>query len=209
MKSHGQSDASGFTLLELIVALFVAAAMFAIGYGALMQAVAQREHIAASQARLAELQRAIRMLASDIAATTPRPVRDTVGDGVLPAVQSEDGTGAVISLTRGGEGHALAQGRTTLRRVQYRLDNETLVRVSWPVLDPVQGVEPRRRDLLSGVTALELRYLTSSGQWQRSWPVSSGDSSLTEGRERSRPRAIEVLLETRTEGRITRLIEIP
>jgi general secretion pathway protein J len=209
MKIRTRAAIGGFTLLELIVALFVTAVMFAVGYGALMQAVAQRDGITQTQSRLAEMQRALRIIANDIAQTTPRPVRDGIGNTQLPALQSEDGSGALLSLTRGGEGQALASGRTTLRRVQYRLEDGQLVRLSWPVLDPVQGLEPRRRELLSQVDRVELRYLQTDGQWQRTWPNVTLVGAEPRRLDRNRPQAVEVVIETRDMGRLMRLIEIP
>jgi general secretion pathway protein J len=70
--------APGFTLLELLVALFVTAVMFAIGYGAITQALENRERVQVQQRRLNELQRAMRTLVQDFAQAVPRPVRDAI-----------------------------------------------------------------------------------------------------------------------------------
>ena len=45
----------GFTLLELLVALFVSAVMFAIGYAGLAQVAANRAQILESQRSLGDL----------------------------------------------------------------------------------------------------------------------------------------------------------
>ena len=83
----------GFTLLELVVALFVSAVMFAVGYGALMQATQQRDGIRLAQDELAGLQRAMRLLTLDITQMTPRPVADMLGRGELAAMIGADGSG--------------------------------------------------------------------------------------------------------------------
>ena len=76
----------GFTLLELLVAMFIAAIMFAIGYGAINQAVNNHSAVADQQARLVELQTAVRVMEQDFVQLEPRPVRQPVGDGWLPAL---------------------------------------------------------------------------------------------------------------------------
>ncbi len=59
----------GFTLLELLVAMFIAAIMFAIGYGAINQAVNNHEALKEQQARLTELQTAVRVMEQELRAT--------------------------------------------------------------------------------------------------------------------------------------------
>ena len=197
----------GFTLVELIVALFVSAVMFAIGYGALMQATQQRDGIRLAQDELANLQRAVRLLTLDITQITPRPITDTLGRGELAAVIGADGSGRVLALTRGGEGDARASGRPALRRVEYRLEQGQLQRLSWPVLDPIAGVQPRVRVLLRDVRLIEFRFLDNDGQWSAVWPKPS--VSATPPTLRQRPRAVEMRIETARDGVLRRVWEIP
>lgn len=197
----------GFTLLELVVALFVSAAMFAIAYGALMQASQQRDRIREAQSDLAELQRAVRLLTLDMTQITPRPVSDALGRGTMAAVISGDGSGRVMTLTRGGEADARASGRITLRRVEYRLEQGELRRVTWPVLDPATSVEPKVRVLLKDVRSLDFRFLDDEGQWGTVWPKSNSNSNPASLRQR--PRAIEMRLDTNRDGPLRRVWEIP
>src|SRR5215470_4185286 len=69
----------GFTLLELLVAMFIAAIIFAMGYGTINQAVKNRETLEEQQARLLELQTTIRTMEQDFVQLAQRPVRDPVG----------------------------------------------------------------------------------------------------------------------------------
>ena len=48
----------GFTFIEVMVAIFISAIMFAIGYGAINQALRDRDSINTSQARIAPVKRA-------------------------------------------------------------------------------------------------------------------------------------------------------
>ena len=47
---------SGFTLIEVVVAIFVAAVMFAMGYSALSQAMVERDSLNTKQTRINEIQ---------------------------------------------------------------------------------------------------------------------------------------------------------
>jgi type II secretion system protein J len=79
---------AGFTLIELLVALFITAIMFAIGYRALDQAFRNRTQLEEQSARLIAVQQALRTMEQDFELMQPRPVRNLLGDGYLPAILS-------------------------------------------------------------------------------------------------------------------------
>ena len=76
----------GFTLIELLVALFITAIMFAFGYRALDQAFRSRREIDEQSTRLIAVQQALRTLDQDFELLQPRPVRNLIGDGYMPAL---------------------------------------------------------------------------------------------------------------------------
>jgi general secretion pathway protein J len=78
----------GFTLVELLVALFITAIMFAIGYRGLDQALSSRRELDQQSARLIAVQQAVRTIEQDFELLQPRPVRQPIGDGYLGAVFS-------------------------------------------------------------------------------------------------------------------------
>lgn len=115
---EARSPAPGFTLLELLVALFIAALMFAMGYGAISQAITTRDALKARQARLLELETAMRVLEQDFVQLTPRPVRQPIGDEPSqPALQaSANGTqvsGSVSSLGSTSSTSSTTSGTTS------------------------------------------------------------------------------------------------
>src|SRR5438105_10045143 len=69
----------GFTLLELLVAMFIAAIIFAMGYGTINQAVKNRETLEVQQQRLLDLQTTVRTMEQDFVQLAQRPIRDPVG----------------------------------------------------------------------------------------------------------------------------------
>jgi general secretion pathway protein J len=76
----------GFTLIELLVALFITAIVFLMGYGAINQALQDRQAIDARQQRLTAVETAMRVLVQDFSQLTPRPVRDELGETSLPCL---------------------------------------------------------------------------------------------------------------------------
>lgn len=206
VRSH-QAEA-GFTLLELLVAMGIFAIIGAMALGGLNAVVGQETQARAQTERLATLQRAMRLMATDLGSIQPRFVRDELGTrGELPLL-ADGRADYLIRLTRGGwPNPAQLPHRGTLQRVQYRLEDGTLIREYWPVLDRVLGQEPRSEELLTGVRDAKLLFFDAeqgSGEWQQQWPPLRNAGSAAG----ARPRAIQLTLELDDWGTIERLIEV-
>ncbi len=197
----------GFTLVELLVAMFITAILFAMGYGAMNQAISNREGIQKQQQRLTDVQRAMRLMVQDFAQAAPRPVRDAIGGATDPAFKSGTPTGVLVTLTRGGWSNPAGVQRPTLQRVQYVFADGTLRRENFPVLDAVADVKPRERPLLADVRSVKLRYLADGGQWVEVWPPPQSTPNAKQ-RDRLLPNAVEVTLELTDWGKLVRIIEV-
>jgi general secretion pathway protein J len=113
---------------------------------------------------------------------------------------------ALAELTRAGWSNTAGQQRGTLQRVSYALVNDVLKRSYTTALDIVQGTKPQVQDLFSGVKTVQLRYLDANQAWQSQWPppttVSSTENLWT------RPVAVEITIEFKDWGTVSRLIEV-
>ena len=197
----------GFTLLELIVAVFIAALMFAMGYAALGQAARQRGAVEAEQRAIDDLQRALRVMTLDFAQAAARPVRDALGRGLEPAVLADARAAQGVSLTRAAGAAVLGASRPALQRVSWSLEGDALVRTAWAAPDRTQTTPERRRVMLEGVKRLQFRFLAPNGEWLAEWPgTADRDAGAAPGR--LRPRAVEVVLEDARIGVIRRVIEV-
>ena len=199
----------GFTLIELLVALFIAALMFAMGYGAINQALTSRSALQEQQARLLELQTAMRVLEQDFVQLAPRPVRAPVGYTWQPSLQGSSTSQPLAALTRGGWTNPNGLQRPGLQRVAYFFENGTLRREYWTVLDPTQSNTTVKRDLMTRLLGVTVRYMDQSLQWQDQWPpITVAGAFAQEATLRGRPIAVEITLDTEDWGKVVRIVEV-
>ncbi len=205
--SHPVSErkSSGFTIIELAVALLISAIMATMAYQAIDQAARNRGSIDNNTQRLQELQNTMRLLVQDIAQTAPRPVRESAGASHRPAIQ---GTATEFELTRAGWSNPAGVQRSQLQRVRYVLEEETLVRLQWSTLDALLDPPPLRRELLKKVKSISIRYMNDAYSWQGQWPPPAPGGAVNSSWLRWRPLAIEVTIELDDWGRLSRLVEI-
>jgi general secretion pathway protein J len=86
---HPGSRVRGFTLIELIVALFITAIIFAVGYGAINQALRHHEEVKEHQDRLSEVQTAVRTMVQDFSELAARPIRDPLGQSWVACITTQ------------------------------------------------------------------------------------------------------------------------
>ena len=194
----------GFTLLELLVAMFIAAVIFAMGYGAINQAVKSRVELQEQQAKLLELQTGMRVIEQDLVQVAPRPIRQPVGSDSYPALMSNTTTQPLLALTRAGWTNPSGLQRPELQRVAYYFENGTLRREYWTVLDPTQASKAVRRDVLTHLKSVALRFYSQGQTWGTQWPLSTRPDDSP-----SRPIAVEITLDTEDWGKIVRVFELP
>jgi general secretion pathway protein J len=195
----------GFTLLELLVAMAVFGIIGAMALGGLNAVISQTTQAQAQMERLTALQRTLRLMGNDLASLQPRWVRDELGTQWEPPLVTDSAGTFLLRLSRGGWSNPAAlPHRGTLQRVQYRLDDGTLIREYWPVMDHVLGQEPRQEELLKEVTSLKFLYLDDQGEWRDQWPPLQQGSV----RAAARPRAVRIQLELADWGEIERLVEV-
>ena len=108
-RSRGRD--AGFTLVEILVALLILGIMAALGYSTYRAARISAERTEVSLKRSREIEFGMRIMVADFAQLAPRPVRDILGQGRLPALRGTPGAGSVTvtaaslgSHTSGGVG---------------------------------------------------------------------------------------------------------
>jgi general secretion pathway protein J len=195
----------GFTLLELLVAMAIFAVVSTLALTGYTQLQRQSEYTEQRLARLREVQRAVQTICQDLEQLEPRPIREPLGDARIPALQAVDTLEYRLQLTRAGWSNTGGLARPTLQRVGYRLDQDALWRDHWPALDRTLVVEPVKLQMLDGVRSVSFRFLTPNRDWVDRWPALE---SAGRRDERSRPAAIELIIELEDWGEIRRLVEV-
>ncbi len=199
----------GFTLIEVLVSIFILAVMAALCYESLSYVIRSRETTRIAFERVRAIELAMHYLVSDFEQLEPRPVRDLLGATELPALLADGRTTDLVALTRGGWPNPVGFPRGTLQRVTYRLENGTLVRLYPTVLDATLANTPVRRELLGDVTSLRIRYMDATRTWQEQWPPLTGATAIAAQPVSLRPLAVEITLETKDLGKVVRLVEVP
>ncbi len=162
MSAHATSE-SGFTLVEVLVSLFIFSLISVAGFIALSATLDARERSEARLSEIAPLVAMRRLMADDVAAITPRPNRDGLG-GML-RTQSVTYTPGTLPLTRrarpnpGGDA-----ARGDLQRVEWRVENGQLIRAFLPHENPALVEPPRDRVVLDGVDAMRVELVFPSAR---------------------------------------------
>jgi general secretion pathway protein J len=201
-------SARGFSLIELLVALAVFAAMAAAAYGGLSEIARARGALAERQDRFADVVRAVSRLERDLRQAVSRPVRGNARGEQLPALA---GTADRIELTRLGFANPRAEARSNLERVAYIVSDRKFQRGRYAVLDRAPESAPVLAPLLDQVDALRLRYLGTDGIWRDAWPPAElvSGTPIAGPPNEQLPRAVEFRVGLADLGEVRRVVELP
>lgn len=189
----------GFTLIEVLVAVFVLAIIAIAAFSGLNAVAHTRDAVGQETRKWQALMFLFSRMEQDVALAIPRPVRGPTGAtqaawiGHDVPVSPND---AQLILTRAGVQDDLG-AQVGPQRVGYRLQQNTLYVLRWTALDQPPGAQPERYALLKGVSAFHLRYQAANGTWTKTWPPQGQVASL--------PAAVEVKLTLEGGQPITRL----
>lgn len=198
----------GFTLLEILLALFIFAILATLVTGALRTVIQAHNRNEQAAAQLQQLQFAMTLMQNDLQQMIDRPVLDVSGNPMPAFSANTASNNDALEFTRAGliNPYALAQ-RSTLQRVAYHLQGNTLVRETWDVLDRVNTTQPVQRPLLTGVTSLKFRFMGLQNQFYDNWPPPAPPNTKTP--PLVFPRGIEVTLTLPSWGTLTRIFAVP
>jgi general secretion pathway protein J len=186
---------SGFTLVELLVALLIFGMLSAAGVALLSFSVRAQDAADARLGALAEIRRAGALLTSDLAQAAPRIARDEAGASHAAfAGGTGQGEAVLLSLVRRGWENLDGAARPSLQKVEYRLDGDRLQRRAYRFVDGAAASEPVT--IVGGVRRLRLRYRDRDGQWRERWDA----TRLTD-----MPLAVELVAEVEGHGSVRQL----
>lgn len=218
-RRYGADRASGFTLIEVLLAMAITLLIGVMAYAGFSAATTAAQRHGEHARRLVDLQTAIGWLTRDLRESVGRDIG--VGDEREPAMWGgenpalERPTGAedrdnLLVLTRVGWNNPRGLPRGSIQRVRYRLDAENnLWRDHWLVLDRLDDDTRQSVKLLSGVSQVHLQFLDGQsgnrldaelgGEWMPRWPMNKRDAEKM-------PLAVQIELELDGLGTVTRIV---
>ena len=206
---------SGFTLLEVLLAIGITAMIGLGSWQILNSAIRASGSTSERLAELNTLQKAMLILSRDLQQVLPRSIRDEYGD-YQPALSSKNEF-YLLEFSRNGWRNPMDDPRANIQRVAYELSDQKLIRHYWTVLDRSQDAKPVSKTLLEEVNSVSLRFMNESGGWLDEWPGEddSGSSGETEGstsdprlKDNKLPKAVEISFDLARFGKIKRLYSI-
>ena len=201
-----RSRQRGFTLIEILVATVILAVMGVIAYRGIAEARVAVGNAEGHLDRLREVQRAVQLITTDFRTVTLRKVREPIGDGFRSVILRDTDGVTLVELSRAGWSNGAGLPRGTGQRVVYRLEDGKLFREHWNVMDPTLATPLLKRELLDGVTRVDMRYLTGGREWIAEWPQIGSTRQLD---FYERPLAVEITLVLEDYGEIRRIVEVP
>ena len=188
---------NGFTLVELMVSLFIFGMLSAAGVALLSFSVRAQESADARLGDLADFRRAGALLTGDLAQAAPRLARDGAGTArpAFEGLSGEQGGVALVFVRRGWENLDDAP-RASLQRVEYSVADGRLERRVYPRLD---GAAPlAATTVVEGVRRIRLRYRDREGKWRERWDPTKATEL---------PRAVELVMDARGSGTTRQLFQ--
>ncbi|MBX2848837.1 MAG: type II secretion system minor pseudopilin GspJ [Acidiferrobacterales bacterium] len=145
---------NGFTLIEIVVAVAIFAVITSIVFPALMQFLEMRERVMEKNSEVIGLQKTFLFLAKDLRYAANRLSKDDYGD--LNKTTFSIGDESLLSFSAVYPDLSL-QGQGVPRRVQWKLEENILMRVQYPVMDPDPETRLLEQSLLQDVEEVSIQ----------------------------------------------------
>ncbi len=157
-------QSTGFTLVEMMVALFIFGMIATASVVLLRQSVEAEARSAVRLEEMGDLRRFSAILAQDMILMLPRPSRDALGSDRVALMS---GDGLLLGFARQVAQIDPQPGSSSLQRVEWALSDGQLTRAIAPKADGAKTGAPVA--ILEGIEQARLRFRDKQGVWQTEW----------------------------------------
>jgi len=210
-----KSKISGFTLLELLLAVFIFALISTGAYQVFNVAQRNASAIESKQQRIRDVSLTFEIIEKDFIQLSPRFWRDPFSDAPTPSLQTDFSGNYLVRLVRSGWRNPLGVNRSEQQAVTYRLEDDKLQREYTQHLDNISSTEPVKTTLVDRVNTASLRYLDrNNGEWRDNWPPTDSAQNQQINQQGSQqlsislPIAIELRVEFEDMGELISIIPL-
>jgi len=206
---------SGFTLLEVLLAIGITAMIGLGSWQILNSAIRASEDTQVRLAELNTLQKTMLIISRDLRQVLPRSIRDEYGD--YQAALTSKNEFYLLEFSRNGWRNPMADPRSNIQRVAYEFSDNKFIRHYWQVLDRSQDSKPISKTLLEEVNSVSIRFMNDSGGWLDEWPGESDSSTSNSSpgatsdprlQVNQLPKAVEISFDLARFGKIKRLYSV-
>lgn len=192
------NKSSGFTLIEILVALMIFTIIAMMMTGALRTVIDAQSGAERNAERLRELQIVLVRMSRDIEQTVNRPVKTKDGHDASAFFGSAKG----FAFTHGGLAGESHQ-QQVLQRTQYLWSQNGLWRLVWDVLDQAaNSPAPKQRLLIPHIIDANFEYLDEKNTYHKDWPTSGNGNQIL-------PKAVKMNLTIEKWGKLSQTYVIP
>lgn len=184
---------AGFTLVEILVALFIFSILAVIMANGLHRLLGVQGEVNQQAERLRTLQMMAVHVTRDLSLAIDRPITLAHGQEAL----SFRGRPNEFQFTcLDGAGADVAQ-----RRVEYHDSDGALTRWVWPTLDQADDADASKHVLLTNVREAQFDYIDKRGKAHSAWPMPADSTQPL-------PRAVRMTLQLGGEGRFVQTFKL-